>query len=327
MRFATLPAFRSVAPAMTPAPASRTIHDAATRGLPSDFAATSTMDYCLLQDQGLVVASGADAVTFLQGQLTNDLRALAPGAVVLAACNTPQGRVAALVRAIERDGEVWLLVPRGIATPLAERLRRYVLRAKVKLRDASAEFAYAGLPAAGGTPSHERAAGSLSRVRLRGGTLLVGTSEDIDAALAGGRRLDAQHWHLAAIAAGEPEVRPEAAEEWVAQMLNLDLLDGISFTKGCYTGQEIVARTQHLGRIKRRMFRYRASGLHTLAPRQALLLDGTKVGEAVTAASVDGRSEALAVVALDARDRPLVDETGVRWEPAPLPYEVPAAAG
>lgn len=285
------------------------------------------MDYCHLDDQGLVVASGADAITFLQGQLTNDLRELRPAAVVLAACNSAQGRVAALVRAIERDGDVWLLVPRGAAAPLVERLRRYVLRAKVGLRDASTEFAFAGLPGAGGTPSHERGAGTLSRVRLRAGTLLVGAHDDLQAALAAGRRVDAAHWHAAAIAAGEPEVRPEAAEEWIAQMLNLDLLGGLSFTKGCYTGQEIVARTQHLGRIKRRMFRYVASGAHALAPKQALWLDGTKVAEVVTSASVDGRTEALAVVALDARDRPLVDETGVRWDPAPLPYDVPAAAG
>lgn len=285
------------------------------------------MDYCHLDDQGLVVASGSDAIAFLQGQLTNDLRALGPATVVLAACNSAQGRVATLVRAIERDGDVWLLVPRGAATPLVERLRRYVLRAKVKLRDASAEYAFAGLPGTGGTPAHERGAGTLGRVRLRGGTLLVGTSDDVQAALAGGRRLDAAHWRAAAIAAGEPDVPPEAAEEWLAQMLNLDLLDGISFTKGCYTGQEIVARTQHLGRIKRRMFRYVATGAHALVPKQALLLDGTKVAEAVTSASVDGRSEALAVVVLDARDRPLVDEAGVRWEPAPLPYDVPATGG
>jgi tRNA-modifying protein YgfZ len=284
------------------------------------------MDYCRLDDQGVVVASGPDAITFLQGQLTNDLRALDAESVVLAACNTPQGRVAAVVRAIARDGEVWLLVPRGCASPLVERLRRYVLRAKVQLRDASAELAFAALPGSGGTPAHERGAGSLSRVRLRAGTLLVGSSDDVEAALPTGVPLDAAHWHAGAIAAGEPEVRPEAAEEWIAQMLNLDLLDGISFTKGCYTGQEIVARTQHLGRIKRRMLRYRASGTHALVPKQALLLDGTKVAEAVYSASVDGRTETLAVVALEARDRALVDAAGVRWEPAPLPYEVPATA-
>jgi folate-binding protein YgfZ len=283
------------------------------------------MDYCRLEDSGLVIASGPDAITFLQGQFTNDLRRLGDGGAVLAACNTPQGRVATVARAVERDGEVWLLVPRGAATPLVDRLRRYVLRARVKLRDASAAFAFAALLDGGGTPSHHRGTGSLSRVRSRAGTLLIGLPDELAGALEGGRQLDAAQWHAAAIAAGEPVVRPEAAEEWIAQMLNLDLLDGISFTKGCYTGQEIVARTQHLGRIKRRMFRYRADGERVLVPKQPLLLDGAKVGEAVTSVSVDGRSEALAVVSLGARDRPLLDEAGVRWEPAPLPYEVPAA--
>src|SRR5512139_3965906 len=112
------------------------------------------MDYCPLVEQGLLIASGPDAIAFLQGQLTNDLRNVGPDTVLVAACNTPQGRVAALVRVVARDGGFWLLLPRGLATPLVDRLRRYVLRAKVQLRDASGEFAFVGLPGRGGQPSH-----------------------------------------------------------------------------------------------------------------------------------------------------------------------------
>jgi folate-binding protein YgfZ len=201
------------------------------------------------------------------------------------------------------------------------------MRSKVQLRDASAEFAFAGLPGVVGTPAHVRGPGSLSRIALRAGTLLVGTPDDVRSAVDGLRERPASAWTAAAIAAGEPDVPPEASEEWVAQMLNLDLLDGISFTKGCYTGQEIVARTQHLGRIKRRTFRYRATGSHAIAPKQPLLVDGTKVGEAICAAAVatdaGAVTELLAVVALEQRDRALTTEDGVSWTPAPLPYPVP----
>jgi folate-binding protein YgfZ len=282
------------------------------------------MEHCVLDDQGLLIASGPDAATFLQGQLTNDVRAIASERVVLAACNTPQGRVAALVRIVARDGALWLLLPRGLVAPLVERLRRYVLRAKVQFRDASGEFAFVGRLDGGGTPLHERGTGSVSRVRLRGGTLLVGSEADVATEVAGMERVDPSRWHAAQIAAGEPDVPPEAAEEWIAQMLNLDLLDGISFTKGCYTGQEIVARTQHLGRIKRRAFRYRAAGASVVpASKQSLLLDGTKVGEVIRAARGSDGVDLLAVVGLEQRDRPLTTDDGAVWLPQPLPYEIP----
>jgi folate-binding protein YgfZ len=282
------------------------------------------MEHCLLEDAGLLIASGADAATFLQGQLTNDVKAVGPERVVLAAVNTPQGRVAALVRIVVRDDAHWLLLPRGLVAPLVERLKRYVLRSKVQLRDASADYAFAAVLDGGGAPRHDRGPGTLSRVRLRGGTLVVGARADVDVALAGSARVDASRWRAACIAAGDPEVLPEAAEEWVAQMLNLDLLDGISFTKGCYTGQEIVARTQHLGRIKRRAFRYRsAAGARVPAPKQALLLDGAKVGETIAAAATADGVELLAVVGLEHRDASLASEDGAAWTPQPLPYDVP----
>jgi folate-binding protein YgfZ len=284
------------------------------------------MDYCFLPDQGLLIVSGADAAAFMQGQLTNDVRSLRSDAVMVAACNSPQGRVVALVRVVERDGALWLLLPRALAAPVAERLRRYVLRAKVQLRVATDEFAFAALPGDAGDaamPAHVRGPGTLSRIRFRAGTLLVGSADDVRAAVAAGHEVPASAWSAAAIAAGEPEVPAEASEEWIAQMLNLDLLDGISFTKGCYTGQEIVARTQHLGRIKRRAFRYRAAGVHAVAVKQALLLDGTKVGEAIASAPAGDGTELLAVVALEHRERTLSTEDGVSWAPAPLPYPIP----
>lgn len=282
--------------------------------------------YPTLESQGAIHASGRDAVAFLQGQLTADVAQLDPhGIARLAAYNTPQGRVIALLRLVPHDDGVLALLPRALAQPVVERLRRHVLRSKVQLRVAD-ELAFAGL-APGADPAATAAlaaAAGVRLVRLRGRDLLAGTPAALDAALArlASPTLDALAWRAAAIAAGDPEVEPEASEEWVAQMLNLDLLDAISFTKGCYTGQEIVARTQHLGRIKRRTFRYRAS-CAPLPPKEALLLDGAKVGEVVTSAPVGGGCELLAVVGLEARDRVLATAGGSACEPLPLPYVVP----
>jgi tRNA-modifying protein YgfZ len=103
-------------------------------------------------------------------------------------------------------------------------------------------------------------------------------------------------------------------------MLNLDRLDAISFTKGCYTGQEIVARTQHLGRIKRRTLRYRLAGGEPPAPLSGLVLEDRKVGEVLMSAHVGPTVEILAVTSLDARDRTLRTEDGREATPLPLPY-------
>jgi folate-binding protein YgfZ len=127
-------------------------------------------------------------------------------------------------------------------------------------------------------------------------------------------------WWAADIAAGLPTVFRASSEAFVPQMLNLDLLDGISFGKGCYTGQEIVARTQHLGRIKRRTFRYRLAAGQALPPLADLLLDGAKVAEVVMSAVRHDGVELLAVTSLDARDRTLVAEDGREAVPVALPY-------
>jgi folate-binding protein YgfZ len=127
---------------------------------------------------------------------------------------------------------------------------------------------------------------------------------------------------LALVRAGLPEVGVEASEEWIPQMLNLDLVGAISFQKGCYTGQEIVARTQHLGRIKRRMFRLAVAGGAPPAVKAALLAAGAKVGEVVLAAAAEGGAECLAVLNLDACARPLALADGRGCRLLPLPYAV-----
>ncbi len=172
---------------------------------------------------------GRDAAGFLQGQLSNDVQALADGAQQLAGYHTPQGRVIALLR-LARLGREELLVqlPAELSDAVAQRLRRFVLRAKVTIEvlDAAAAAAAASAAAA--------AAAALAAPA---------------ASIAG---WNATRSRGADIAAGLPQVYAATSEKFVAQMLNLDCIGAVSFDKGCYTGQEVIARAHYRGRVKRR---------------------------------------------------------------------------
>ena len=288
-----------------------------------------------LAGQGIVAVRGADALNFLQGQLTNDLRD--PGShVVTAGYQTPQGRVIAILRVLPTADGCLALLPRGLAAPVAARLSRYTLRAKARITEVSDEFdvrAVIGMPfrdlcasygivsRAGQTHVHTGEHHLIDRGGTRSLVLTPGTRTDTAADVGAA-------WASAGIEAGDPEVWPETTESFTAHMLNLDLVNGVSFTKGCYTGQEIVARTQHLGRVKRRLFRYTAAadaGASVPAPLAALHFGEAKVGEiAQCVRAPDGRLECLAVVSLDSRDLNLTLDSGLQFTPAPLPYGVPA---
>jgi folate-binding protein YgfZ len=127
-------------------------------------------------------------------------------------------------------------------------------------------------------------------------------------------------WRLAGIRAGLPQVYPETHEAFVAQMLNLDVLGGVSFDKGCYTGQEIIARTHFRGAIKRRMFRFATSGLPPV-PGARILVGDQHAGDVVDAAATKEGSELLAVIAL-AQHEAALELEGLALRKLPLPYAI-----
>jgi len=140
-----------------------------------------------------------------------------------------------------------------------------------------------------------------------------------------GDAADTDDWLRAQVAAGIPTIASAGSEAFVPQMVNLDLLGGISFSKGCYVGQEVVARTQNLGRIKRRMFRYALRGAGPVTDGEPLLADdGSKLGTVVNGVAAGDRWELLAVVALGKQDQELHTADGGELERLPLPYEIPA---
>jgi folate-binding protein YgfZ len=281
----------------------------------------------LLPFLAVLRVAGPDAASFLQGQLTHDTRLLADGRTLLAATSSPQGRVLALLRLRQGEQGVDALLPADLVEPVAVRLRKFVLRARVDVRVAG-DLGIAWVPggaaavpalAAGGdapvwfdyAPGRQAVAASAHVLRELFGTQLATDAAGIENA-----------WWSADVAAGLPQVFAASSEAFVPQMLNLDLLDAISFTKGCYTGQEIVARTQHLGRIKRRTARFWLPAGPPLPPLAGLFLDGTKVAEVVMGAGTGDGLELLAVTSLEAWGRTLRAEDGREAVPQPLPYAI-----
>lgn len=133
-------------------------------------------------------------------------------------------------------------------------------------------------------------------------------------------------WQLAGIRAGLPQVYPQTHETFVAQMLNLDLLNGVSFEKGCYTGQEIIARTHFRGAIKRRMFRFECA-CPPPAPGTRILIGEQHAGDVVDAAAAGAGCELLAVINLAHQDAELKLEGGAQLRKLPLPYSVDGVSG
>jgi hypothetical protein len=289
-----------------------------------------------------IVVSGDDAERFLNAQLSRDVPA--PGAAVasLAAWHDAKGRVQAVFRVIGGE-QVWLLLTHASVAPqVADGLRRFVLRAKVGIEIAGDTCAIAvgdceallnaegiALEPVAGARADAR---GVHWIRLGGDCIqLAGPATELERIRTrlGDAPLGAAE--LAQIRLGLPEVSAALQGQFVPQMLNLDLLDGISFDKGCYPGQEVIARTRNLGTVKRRMLRFTgAIGGRTPAPGSPLFdASGTSVGVVIRAARAERSLELLAVAQLDASKRPLA--LGAAMEPAlklaSLPYAIAEIVG
>jgi folate-binding protein YgfZ len=228
-------------------------------------------------DLGLIAATGEDAPTFLHNQLTNDVEHLASGEARLAGYCTPKGRLQATFLMWRDAQAIYLQLPRALQAPLQKRLTMFVLRAKAKLADATLEPANEAVIGIGGAKGEaalrehvgDLPAAQYQTVHSESGTVIrladvfgaprylwltsaeraIAVLPVLKQSLALGGN---QAWHLAAIHAGVPQVTPQTQEQFVPQMVNLELLGGVNFKKGCYPGQEIVARSQYLGKLKRR---------------------------------------------------------------------------
>ncbi len=260
--------------------------------------------------------SGSDRIAFLQGQFTQDLTKLNPEMPVLAGWNSPKGRLYFVSWLADWQDAVWLVVPRGLAEGIVRRLRMFVLRAAVRV-----EISNLTVQPMIATSLKDSSTANCFYDDNSLGIAVPGGSWQIGTAVPGA---DTDEWRLANIRAGVPCIWPATSEAFVPQMVNLDLLGGISFSKGCYVGQEIVARTQNLGRIKRRMFRFTcaAAGIEPGATVSAGDQASGTVVDAVTAA---GKTELLAVVRLEKLAAELT-VAGMPLQRAELQYLIPEDA-
>jgi folate-binding protein YgfZ len=284
-----------------------------------------------LPSHSVVTVTGRDARSFLQGQLTNDLLGLDRHPGLLAAHCNRQGRVQATMRLAADGDAVRLVIHRQLAATLIGQLSGFVLRADVHFEDSSGRIALAGLLHAEPDPHWSSADAAASGLTMMVASprrmLLAGAPAALDKALAAVGRGDEADWQRLGIADGEPLIQPESAALWLPQMLNLDLLGAVSFSKGCYVGQEIVARAQHLGRIKRRMLRFVGPPGVALQPGHALFSGDALAAQVVTAIGDPDSTQCLAVAELRfCGDLLGARPGGTEFVPADLPYSIPAPA-
>jgi folate-binding protein YgfZ len=314
----------------------------------AELAATAAGDVMAdLSHLGVLGVTGTDAQTFLQAQLSCDIKGLGNAASSFGAYCSPKGRMLASFLVWPEGDRYLLVLSRTLVDPTAKRLRMFVLRSKVVVADQTADRVLVGAAGRAAERALETAFGAVpasphqvSRtdgatvIRLSQDRFLLAAAPDRAASLwtalsSALRPVGTPCWEWLDISAGIPHVTTRTQDEFVPQMANLELLGGVSFHKGCYPGQEVVARTQHLGKTKRRMLLARIDGA-TPAPGDPLFSDdlGDQAsGMIVNAAPAPGGGfDVLAVVHAPSAAASTVHHgslAGATLRFRPLPYAVP----
>ena len=296
---------------------------------------------------GLIRATGSDVRTFLQGQLTNDINQVTPALAQLSSYCSPKGRMLGSFWVMQRGDDLYLQLPADRLPGILKRLRMFVLRAQVTLEDASGELARFGitgscaadlLPFAPGADKATATRDDITVIRLPGERPRFEIIGPVSALAPLWSKLSEtatqtgpDFWSLMDIRAGVPNVFEDTVEAFVPQMANLQLIGGVSFTKGCYTGQEVVARMQYLGKLKRRMYLAHIADTQRPAPGAEVFSPSSESGQGAgrivdAAPSPDGGFDALAVLQIssaEAGDVRLHDAAGPVLELRPMPYDLP----
>lgn len=314
---------------------------------PTPPAGTVFADDCA---QGVLAFDGADAAAFLHGQLSTDVAAMGAGEAAWSSYNSPKGRMLGTLLLWRAGPDAFrAFVAADLVEPLRRRLSLFVLRAKVAVADQSPDgrrFGVAGPGAADAVraalglpeapaPGHGFAAGGTLVVATPDGRCLLhvpaGEADAVEAQLAAhARRVSADEWALLGIRAGIPEITLATQDLFVPQSANWDLIGGVNFRKGCYPGQEIVARMQYLGRLKERLHAFHVDGP---PPAPATPLYGDVFGDQACGTVVNaapapaGGSDLLAVAQVSAVAGGALRvgaPDGPVLAPGTLPYAVPA---
>jgi folate-binding protein YgfZ len=271
--------------------------------------------FIVLDHLSLIEVQGEDHIEFLQGQLTQDVKLLTQNQAKFAGFCNPKGRLLAFMLAYGYDNATHIQIDKSIEESILKRLKMFVLRSKVSIQSLSDQFTQIGFIGSEAltklnidtpqnfleiTTSHDviimRVSKDTERYQLIGKNLAIDAF--VKLALSEYTSMSIDDWNNESILDGIPEIFPSTQESFIPQSLNMDLVDGINFKKGCYTGQEIVARTHYLGKVKRRMYRVSFESEDNLIPGNLILNEKKEeIGQLIRSAS-EGSKKINALIEL-----------------------------
>lgn len=308
----------------------------------------STMTYlATLTNKQLLLVKGPDAGKFLQGQVTCDVKELNEPVTRLGAQCNPKGRILLSFRALQMNNEtIALRLPASMMESAQKTLGKYIVFSKAKLQDGGNDFALFGLfgdsAAAVASTFFQQLPTTYEGWIEKDGSYLIQLAANrfecwvatatvdsfLDVIEKQTQKVSADEWQLLDIAAGIGEVYPESYELFTPQELNYQLVNGINFRKGCYTGQEIVARLHYRGKLKRHMYRFEYKNDQTPPPGTTIInsLSGQNAGTVVMAAlNQQGKIELLASLLDEQIDQAKVESATEKLSQLSLPYAIPTA--
>lgn len=306
---------------------------------------------CALTKTGLLYVGGDDATDFLQNQLSNDIQQIDENTAQISSCSSSKGRVYGIFRVIKIEGGYLLVMPHSILQTVQQRLQKFILMSKVVMADITDSFAIFSIT----TDRDDLLQGdmfsesvnqvyqsdSLISLQLHSAAgrkrflFLSNNAEEAIRIWSGFNQQlvvnDTTGWKLQEIAAGIPSIDQATMEAFVLQMCNLDALDGVSFKKGCYPGQEVVARMHYLGKLKRRMYLAQLESEHCPRPGDELASQGSEKsdgsGKVVDAVQTEAGKCLMLFVAQIAKTKAnelvLIDQPQSNFCLESLPYTVP----
>lgn len=250
-----------------------------------------------LKEMAVVEVSGADAMVFLHGQFTNHINEIGDAFRLAAYCQ-PQGRILSLMRVVKKDDLFYLIMPQDLTAGFIKRLSMFILRSKVFIRLADELAVFGVILQNKQLPEIDHAVidndmviGRVSNWNNLQRALLIANSEKVlnhmqvieDSAM----------WFLSEIETSTPWVFEKTKEAFIPQWINLDLIGGLVFDKGCYPGQEIISRMQHLGKTPRRLALLNSDSKVLVEPKSDVFLNGEAVGQAVMSVQLHGKTLVL----------------------------------
>ena len=302
---------------------------------------------CDLSQLGVLKVSGEDARSFLQNMFSSDVGEVTPQLAQISSLNTAKGRMLATFLIWQSDSDYYLNLPRALCAGIHKRLSMYILRSRVRIEEASDAVICLGLSGERATALVQQHFGSAPSkrflveqhdnanvIQLDVQRYQINTTPHHAPALwknlvSHSRAVGSSCWDWLNIRSGIPVILAATQEQFVPQMANLELIGGVNFKKGCYPGQEIVARMQYLGKSKRRMYLAHVNG-NTQAgePLFSAEVDGQICGMVSNAAPAPGGGhDLLAIIQISSHDTQSVHIGSLQGEALqflPLPYEIPA---